>query len=148
MKKLYLAIGLIYILSGCTTIINSKDLYREPVISLLEVVFNYQFENNGSSYKKAADAFCIQVVNLTLDKQFMSRFSSSSPPVYSHDNCPETSKVVNFYVNKVSRVTSGRYFLYGGYYQGNVGSAENKYTLIKNTNGEWEVVKRKRLFIS
>ena len=116
-----------------------------------EAVFRHQFEHNASGQKQNANAYylCGPGKNRDLPADFMKRFATHKPPVRicsaSHydpnyglvDN--KTGRTgLSFHLGDVKWTSDSEVEVQGGYYEGNMSSSNNTYS-VRKQNGKWVV---------
>lgn len=125
-----------------------------------EAVFRYQFGHNASGHQKSAHAYCLAVGNKETDpsEQFMKRFAHHKPPVRRASACHVSlsGELIDnrtgrssllFSIANITWISDTEVTVGGGYYEGNVSSSGNTYTVMKQ-NGKWQVTNDKMNVIS
>ncbi|MFZ0952766.1 MAG: hypothetical protein WAN17_10905 [Candidatus Sulfotelmatobacter sp.] len=125
-----------------------------------EAVFRYQFDHNASGLQKSAHAYCLALGDNDDDPSgdFMKHFAHNKPPVRKASAChiASSSALVDsrtgksallFRITKITRISDTEYRVNGGYYEGNVSSSGNNYTVRKDGEG-WSVTEDGTMVIS
>ena len=130
-----------------------------------QAVFLYQFEHNASGGKNHAHDYFLSIVEDDRDAfghdlpdPFMARFAGHKPPVRKFSDCrvKNDGEVVRkhsgkpgllFMTGSITWLSDTTVTVNGGYYEGNVSSSGNVYTVSKE-NGTWKVVKDQMTVIS
>lgn len=125
-----------------------------------EAVFRYQFDHNASGLQRSAHAYCLALGDKGADPSegFIKRFAHNKPPVRKASAChiASSSALVEnhtgrpallFRIANITRISDTEFRVNGGYYEGNVSSSGNGYT-VRNEGGRWSVIEDKTMVIS
>jgi hypothetical protein len=129
-------------LAADTTRLTQEDDIRETV-------FRYQFDHNASGLQKSAKGYFLAIGEKGVDPsaEFMKRFAHHNPPVHKGSAWRTGNKGLFFRVTSIAWISDTEVEVVGGYYEGNVSSSGNTYTVKKDT-GKWQVTNDKMGTIS
>jgi hypothetical protein len=107
-----------------------------------EAVFRYQFDHNASGLQKSAKGYFLAIGEKGADPsdEFMKRFAHHKPPVHKASAWRTENKGLFFRVTSIVWISDAEVKVAGGYYEGNVSSSGNTYTLKKEA-GNWQVTR-------
>lgn len=125
-----------------------------------EAVFRYQFDHNASGQQRSAHAYCLALGDKDADpsEDFIKRFAHNKPPVRKASACHIASSsalldsrtgksALLFRITKITRISDTEFRVNGGYYEGNMSSSGNNYT-VRKEGGGWSVTEDTTMVIS
>lgn len=113
---------------------------------ILEATFRYQFENNASGRQQKAKAYFLKVFEHDPPPAFLARFSDHRPLVHKGSQFTAGSGLL-FEVAFMRCPSHEIVEVFGGYYEGDLSSSMETYTLERNRDG-WTVTGRCYQWIS
>jgi hypothetical protein len=129
-----------------------------------EAVFRYQFGHNASGAQQQAAVYFLEILSkderssFDPSDEFMARFGDHRPPVRKQSQArpgkgsAPTDRITGeegliFRAGEIKRISTDEVQVYGGYYEANLSSSGNTYT-VKRVDGKWKVVKNEMHWIS
>ncbi|HLX95794.1 MAG TPA: hypothetical protein VKU37_08625 [Verrucomicrobiae bacterium] len=150
-----------FLLFAFTSLVLAADRARESQVDdIREAVLRYQFDHNASGQQKTAKVYFIGVGEKATDPSddLIKRFADHKPPVRkaSASHYVQGKGILDkktgeqglaFNVGNIKWISDTEVEVYGGYYEGNLSSSGNTYT-VKKESGKWIVTKDKIDWIS
>ena len=126
--------------------VSQPECEQQENLDICEAVFRYQFKHNASTIQQKAKAYFITILKQNPSDEFLTRFMGNIPPVRKGSDFAIGEGLI-FYINSVSRIDENTARGSGGYYEAELSSSNNIYTVVRK-NGKWAVENDEMQWIS